>query len=245
MKYGEEVPMKAIVVIPTYNEHDNLPELIHKIRHSASDLDILIVDDNSPDGTGGVAESLAAKCAGKISVLHRARKEGLGKAYLAGFKIALLHGYDAILQMDGDLSHDPSYLPVLLSNLSEADVVCGSRYLRGINVVSWDFKRLLLSKAASEYVRIITRMPVSDPTSGFKAWRRRTLEMIGLDRVCANGYLFQIEMTYRAFMKHMVIREVPIIFYERSVGCSKMDFQIVREAVFGVPKLRLLGLNRE
>jgi len=230
---------RAVVVIPTYNERGNLEELVKKIHHHAPGLHILFVDDNSPDGTGELADALSRSFPESISVLHRERKEGLGRAYVAGFRAALDRGYDLILQMDADLSHDPGYLPGLMERIGHCDLVLGSRYTRGINVVNWDLKRLLLSKLASKYVRFITRMPFTDPTGGFKGWRRATLEAIGLDDVFASGYLFQIEMTYKAFRKGFKIAETPIIFYERSLGKSKMDCQVILEAVWGVVRLRL------
>jgi dolichol-phosphate mannosyltransferase len=226
-------------VIPTYNERENLPLLVEKIREHAPQLDLLVVDDNSPDGTGQLAEDLGRASNARLAVLHRPRKEGLGRAYVAGFQHALARGYDTIVQMDADLSHDPSFLPAFLEKIRDADVVLGSRYLHGIAVVNWDFKRLLLSKAATAYVRLVTGMPFTDLTGGFKCWRREALEAIGLDRVFANGYLFQVETTYRAWSKGFRIAEVPIIFFERNLGRSKMDVAIIWEALWGVIRLRL------
>ena len=231
--------MSAIVVIPTYNERENLRPLVEKVRQNASGLHILIVDDNSPDGTGKLADDIGGERQGEVFVLHRQQKEGLGRAYVAGFRHAMTMGYDVLLQMDADLSHDPSYLPAFLDRIKECDLALGSRYLHGINVVNWDFKRLLLSKMATKYVQIITGMPFSDTTGGFKCWRRSVLEAIGLDRVFSNGYLFQIEMTYRAYRKGFRIGEVPIIFYERNLGRSKMNFEIIWEALWGVLRLRV------
>lgn len=231
--------MRAIAVIPTYNERDNLPHLVEKLQECANDLDVLIVDDNSPDGTGAVAEEFSRKYVGKFFVLHRERKEGLGKAYVAGFRYALEKDYDTIVQMDADLSHDPSYLPLLLEQIRDCDLVTGSRYLHGISVVNWDLKRLILSKAATLYVRLITRMPLTDATTGFKCWRRKTLEAIRVGDTCSNGYLFQIETTYRARRMGFQVIEVPIIFVERKHGRSKMDWKIIWEGFWGVLKLRL------
>jgi dolichol-phosphate mannosyltransferase len=231
--------MRAIVVIPTYNERENLEQLITRIRESAPGLHILVVDDSSPDGTGRIADELSGKHPNTVFVLHREKKEGLGRAYVAGFEYALSDGYEAILQMDADLSHDPSYLPEMITMIEQFDLVQGSRYLRGINVVNWDFKRLLLSKTATKYVQLITGMRFTDATTGFKCWRRRALESLGLDAVLSNGYLFQIEMTYKAFRKGFLIKEIPIIFYERNLGRSKMDWAVIREAVWGVLRLRL------
>ncbi len=230
--------MRAIVVVPTYNERENLEELVKKIRHFAKGLHILIVDDNSPDGTGEVADGLSGAYPGEIFVLHRERKEGLGRAYIAGFRFALAEGYELVLQMDADLSHDPSYLPALIDRAGQCDLVLGSRYTHGINVVNWDFKRLLLSKLASKYVQFVTGMPFTDPTGGFKCWRRATLEAVPLSQVFASGYLFQIEMTYKAYRRGFQVGEVPIIFYERNLGRSKMNWGIILEALWGVVRLR-------
>jgi dolichol-phosphate mannosyltransferase len=231
--------VRAVAVIPTYNERENLPLLVKKIREHAPQLDLLVVDDNSPDGTGQLAEDLGRASNGRMAVLHRPRKEGLGRAYVAGFQHVLDRGYDTIVQMDADLSHDPGFLPAFLEKIRGADVVLGSRYLHGIAVVNWDFKRLLLSKAATAYVRLVTGMPFTDLTGGFKCWRREALEAIGLEKVFANGYLFQVETTYRAWRKGFRIVEVPIIFFERNLGRSKMDVAIIWEALWGVIRLRL------
>ena len=230
--------MRAIVVVPTYNERANLRELVEKIGLFASGLHILIVDDNSPDGTGELAEELSRKYPRQLFVLHREKKEGLGKAYVAGFKYVLERGYDYILQMDADLSHDPQYLPRFLAEIETADLVVGSRYLDGISVVNWDLKRLIMSKAAVNYVRLVTRMPLSDATSGFKCWNRRALEAVGFEDTFASGYLFLIELKYRAYRKDFKISEVPIIFVERKNGDSKLDWKVFREAFWGVLRLR-------
>ncbi|MCP5116071.1 MAG: polyprenol monophosphomannose synthase [bacterium] len=230
--------MNGIVVTPTFNERDNIEELIHKIRTAAPGLHVLVVDDNSPDGTGDLADQLASQHAGEVGVLHRDQKEGLGRAYVAGFRHVLERGYDVIIQMDADLSHDPSYLPGMLAAIEQADLVLGSRYLSGINVVNWDFKRLILSKTATRYIRIVTGMPFSDATGGFKCWRRETLEAIDLDQIFSNGYVFQVETTYKTYRQGLRITEVPIIFYERNLGDSKMDLGIIFEALWGVWKLR-------
>jgi dolichol-phosphate mannosyltransferase len=233
--------MRAVVVVPTYNERESLPLFAEKLRQSAGEVDALIVDDNSPDGTGQLAEELGSKAANRILVLHREKKEGLGRAYVAGFRKALEMGYDVVLQMDADLSHDPSYIPAFVEAIQDCDLVLGSRYVHGICVVNWDFKRLLLSKAATRYVQIVTGMRFTDTTGGFKCWRAETLRSIGLENVFSNGYLFQIEMTYRAFRKGHKITEIPIIFYERNLGRSKMDWRIIREALWGVLRLRFGG----
>ena len=235
--------MKPLVVIPTYNEIENLEQIVAMVREQPGGFHILIVDDNSPDGTGRLADELVARHPGEVHVLHRKRKEGLGSAYVAAFQHALsMPQYDAILQMDADLSHDPAYLPEFMNELERHDLVLGSRYLHGVNVLNWDFKRLLLSKGASQYVRLITRMPYSDATGGFKAWRRPALEAIGLAELFSNGYLFQIETTYRLHrMRRFSIGEMQIIFRDRDLGRSKIDLAIILEAVWGVIRLRLTG----
>jgi dolichol-phosphate mannosyltransferase len=226
--------VKAIVVIPTYNERQNISALIPAIQQLVPELHILVVDDNSPDGTGQAVLDAAAGQPEKISLLSRPSKDGLAQAYSAGFKEALRLGYDLILQMDADFSHDPVYLPAFIQSVAPFDLVLGSRYIRGVNVVNWDFKRLILSKMASVYVRWVTRMPFSDLTGGFKCWRRETLEKIDLDRIFSNGYLFQIEMTWKAYTKGSRIGEIPIIFYEREIGRSKINSKIIIEAIWGV-----------
>jgi len=230
--------MQAIVVIPTYNERQNLLEVVDKIRQCAKDLHILIVDDHSPDGTGELAEDLSRRNPGKLFVLHRERKEGLGRAYVDGFSHSLKKDYEVILQMDADLSHDPSFLPLFLEQIRDCDLVLGSRYLHGIRVMNWDLKRLMLSMFGTLYVQIITRMPFTDITSGFKCWRRETLESIGVEEAFSNGYLFQIEMTYKTYRKQLKIVELPITFFERSNGRSKMNRNIIWEALWGVLRLR-------
>lgn len=235
--------MRGIVVIPTYNEIENLERIVSLVRDQPCGLHILIVDDNSPDGTGKLADDLCRRYPGEVHVLHRPGKSGLGRAYVAGFTQALsMPAYDVILQMDADLSHDPTYLPDFLQALEKYDMVLGSRYLHGVNVVNWDFKRLLLSKGASLYVKMITSMPYSDATGGFKAWRREALQAIGLNDLFSNGYLFQIETTYRLHRNgKFSIGEIPIIFRDRDLGRSKIDFPIIMEAVWGVIRLRITG----
>jgi dolichol-phosphate mannosyltransferase len=229
---------KGVVVVPTYNEKENLEVLLAQIWQHAPDVDVLVVDDNSPDGTGRLADELKTRFPGRISVLHRARKEGLGRAYVHAFLTLLGSNYDFVVQMDADLSHDPKYLPALIGQLADYDVVLGSRYLSGVSVVNWDFKRLLLSKMASRYVRVITGLPVSDSTGGFKAWRMSALRSLDLSQVFSQGYLFQVEMTWRAFMQRLRVGETPIVFYERRLGQSKVDVRIISEAAIGVLKLR-------
>jgi len=233
--------VKAIVVLPTYNESENLARIVQLIREQPGGFHILVVDDNSPDGTGVLADQLAAQHPGEIFVLHRHAKEGLGRAYVSAFSEVLrMGGYDAVVQMDADLSHDPVYLPDFMRELETHDLVLGSRYLNGISVVNWDLKRLLLSKGASIYVKLITGMPYSDMTGGFKAWRREALAAVGLQRLFSNGYLFQIETTYRLHrLKKYLIGETSIIFRDRDLGRSKIDLAIILEAVWGVIRLRL------
>jgi dolichol-phosphate mannosyltransferase len=235
--------MKPIVVVPTYNEIENLERIVDLIREQPGGFHILIVDDNSPDGTGRLADELSNRHPGEVYVLHRPSKEGLGRAYVAGFGHVLkMPQYDAIIQMDADLSHDPAYLPEFMQKLETFDMVLGSRYLNGISVVNWDFKRLILSKGASQYVKVITSMPFSDATGGFKAWRRAALSAIGLDQLFSNGYLFQIETTYRLYRtRKFSIGEIPIIFRDRDLGRSKIAFPIILEAVWGVIRLRITG----
>jgi len=231
--------MRCLVVLPTYNESENLRAIVESIQAYAPGAHVLVVDDNSPDGTGALADELSREHSEKVFVLHRTRKEGLGRAYVAGFRFALAHRYDLVVQMDADFSHDPKYLPAFFEAARTSDLVLGSRYLKGISVVNWDLKRLILSKAASAYVRLVTRMPLTDTTGGFKCWRREALEAIGLEGVFSNGYLFQVEMNYKAFRKNLRIAEVPIVFVERRLGRSKMRWNIIAEALWGVVRMRL------
>ena len=231
--------MRAIVVVPTYNELANLETLVQKLKQYAPDLHVLIVDDNSPDGTGKLADELCVADPERISVLHRERKEGLGKAYIEGFKEVLKKDYEYILQMDADLSHDPIHLPDFFANIRNQDLVVGSRYLKGISVVNWDLKRLVMSKLASNYVRFITRMPFTDATSGFNCWRREALEAISFQNAFSSGYVFLVELKYKAYRKDFRVGEVPIIFIERKSGDSKMDWAVIWEAFWGVLRLRL------
>ena len=230
--------MKAIAVVPTYNERANLEELVEKVSQVVPDLHLLIVDDNSPDGTGELADELSRRYPDRIFVLHRANKEGLGRAYVDGFKEALKGDYDYIVQMDADLSHDPIHLPKFFEQIQSHDLVVGSRYLHGISVVNWDLKRLILSKTATNFVRFVTGMPFTDATSGFKCWRRHALESIGFEDVFSIGYVFLVEMKYKAYRKGFRVTEVPIVFVERKSGDSKLDWRVVREAIWGVLKLR-------
>jgi dolichol-phosphate mannosyltransferase len=232
---------RALVIVPTYNERDNLPPLADRLLGLATSVDLLVVDDNSPDGTGKIADDLAAQYS-SIHVLHRSEKNGLGRAYCAGFAWALPRGYDFILEMDGDFSHNPNDIPRFLEAAQNADLVLGSRYQNGIRVINWPLGRLLLSMGAGKYVRAVTGMPISDPTGGFKCFRRTALESIDLEAVRSNGYSFQIEMTHKIWRQGMRIVEVPIIFTDRFQGSSKMSRKIVWEAFFMV--WRLLFQNK-
>ena len=231
--------MRCLVVLPTYNERENLSDIIESIQQHANSAHILVVDDNSPDGTGALADELCKRQPERLFVIHRQQKDGLGQAYVAGFEFALARDYQVIVQMDADFSHDPKYLPLFFERIRENDLVIGSRYTKGISVIDWDLKRLAMSKAATLYVRLITGLPLTDATSGFKCWRRSALEAIDLSRVFANGYLFQIELSYVAFRQKLRLAEVPIVFVERRLGRSKMNWGIINEALWGVIRLRL------
>jgi dolichol-phosphate mannosyltransferase len=234
----------AVVIIPTYNERENVREIARAVLQVAPWIDLLIVDDNSPDGTGQLADALA-ETDPRIHVLHRQEKQGLGRAYIAGFKWALAHNYEFICEMDADFSHNPADLNKFREAARDADLVLGTRYKGGIRVINWPLQRLILSKGAAVYVRLVTGMPVSDPTGGFKCFRRAVLETIDLDRIRSNGYSFQIEMTHHAWMDGFEVAEVPITFEERRSGASKMSGAIVNEALVMVWKLLFrAGLRR-
>jgi dolichol-phosphate mannosyltransferase len=235
------VAERALVVIPTYNEAANLPNIVPQVLAQDPRLDVLVVDDNSPDGTGRMADELAAANP-RVHVLHREGKLGLGTAYMRGFRWALERKYDYVFEMDADFSHDPTHLKEFLKAIEDADVVLGSRYLDGrVTVVNWPMGRLLLSYCANIYARRITGLRIWDLTGGFKCFRRRVLETIDLSQVRSNGYAFQIEMSVRAWRKGFKLREIPIVFVDRTEGQSKMNRSIVREAVWMVPRLRLQG----
>lgn len=231
----------AYVVIPTYNEQDNLRSLIDQILVQHPALRVLVVDDNSPDGTGRLADELA-RSNERVRVLHRPTKMGLGSAYRDGFRYAMDLGADLLIEMDADFSHDPTILPLFLEKSADFDLVIGSRYLNGISVVNWPLRRLMLSYAANAYTRLITGLQVRDCTSGFKCFRRSLIQRIDLDRVRSDGYSFQIEMNFHAHCLGARICEVPIIFIDRRAGHSKMSKRIVREAVVMVWKLKLKQL---
>jgi dolichol-phosphate mannosyltransferase len=233
--------MKALVIVPTYNEAENIRPLIAEILEKDDSLHLLIIDDNSPDATGDIVEELKAKRK-RLHLLRREAKLGLGSAYIAGFKYAIREGYDYIFEMDGDFSHDPKVLPVMLEEIQENDLVIGSRYIPGGSVLNWPIRRLLLSYLASQYVRIITGMPIKDATSGFKCYRREVLEALNLDKIMSDGYSFQVEIKYRLWLKNYRIKEIPIIFNDRVCGHSKMSRKIVYEAIWMIWKLRFQAL---
>lgn len=232
---------KALVIVPTYNEKENIEKLIGKVLEKDECLEMLIVDDNSPDGTGDLVDGIVAGNP-RVHVMHRAGKLGLGSAYRAGFRWALERDYELVFEMDADFSHDPRYIPDFLVASQEADLVIGSRYVKGVNVVNWPMSRLLLSYGASIYTRVITGLPVKDPTGGFKCFHRRVLEALDLDNVQSEGYSFQIEVSFKVHRKGFKIVEIPIIFVDRHSGTSKMDKKIVREAVWMVWWLKLQAL---
>lgn len=232
---------RALVVIPTYNEIENITRIIPAVLEQDSRLEVLVVDDNSPDGTAlAVKDMMGGES--RIHLLERSGKMGLGTAYVTGFKYAIAHEFDYVFEMDADFSHDPKTLPVFLDTIQTHDLVLGSRYIKGVNVINWPMKRLLLSYFANVYTRIITGLPVKDSTGGFKCFRIAVLRSINLDAVKSNGYAFQIEMSFKAWKKGFSIHEIPIIFIDRLAGVSKMSKKIVREAVWMVWVLRLKAL---
>ena len=238
--------MNTIIVTPTYNERKNIEELLNTIFTIDSNYHVLVVDDNSPDDTGAIVIELQSNDS-NLHLLSRVKKQGLGSAYVAGFKYALKGNYDKIVQMDADMSHDPKDVVSLISELDNSDVVIGSRYISGINVVNWPIRRLIISYGANIYTRLITGLPVKDATGGFKCWKREVLESLDLDNVRSQGYSFQIEMTYRAWLQNFKIKEVPIIFVDRTIGESKMNRSVMLEAAIMIPRLRLwkfFGLHR-
>jgi dolichol-phosphate mannosyltransferase len=234
---------RALVIVPTYNERDNIERLIAAALVQDARLEILVVDDGSPDGTGDLVDALAERNP-RVHVLHRAGKMGLGTAYVAGFRWALERDYAIVFEMDADFSHDPTHLPQFLRAIDKGDLVLGSRYNKGrVTVVNWPMSRLILSYAANLYARFVTGMPLDDSTGGFKAFRRAVLEAIDLDAIRSNGYAFQIEMSFRAWKRGFRIVEIPITFVDRTEGESKMSPRIVREAVWMVWRLRWLALR--
>lgn len=224
---------KALVIIPTYNEKENIRGIVTAALAHSSIAEVLVVDDGSPDGTGDIVAEMATN-EPRIHLMRRAGKMGLGTAYIAGFKWGLERKFDALMEMDADFSHDPKEIPNFLKAIEGADLVLGSRYKDGVRVVNWPLSRLVLSKGASLYVRMITGLPVMDPTGGFKCFHRKVLEAIELDKIRSNGYAFQIEMTYEAWLKGFRVAEIPITFTDRYAGKSKMSGRIVREALWMV-----------
>ncbi|KAB1160686.1 polyprenol monophosphomannose synthase [Tenacibaculum aiptasiae] len=236
----------ALVIIPTYNEKENIEAIIRETFSQEKEFDILIVDDNSPDGTSDIVEGLQEEFTERLYIEKRTGKNGLGTAYIHGFKWAIKKGYDYIIEMDADFSHNPKDLNRLYKacSVDGADVSIGSRYSIGVNVVNWPMSRVLLSYFASKYVRFITRIPVHDTTAGFVCWKRKVLETIQLDKIKFVGYAFQIEMKFKAWKHKFKIKEVSVIFTDRTLGESKMSGGIISEALFGVIKMRLKGLPK-
>ncbi|MCK4573049.1 MAG: polyprenol monophosphomannose synthase [candidate division Zixibacteria bacterium] len=232
---------RALIIFPTYNERDNIEKVVHAVLPLDPRIHVLIVDDNSPDGTGEIADRLASE-EEKVNVLHRQAKKGLGKAYIAGFKWAIERKYDFIFEMDADFSHGPEYIRDFLKEIQEHDLVVGSRYISGVNVINWPMTRLLLSYYANVYTRIVTGLPLRDATGGYKCFRREVLEGIDLDGINASGYSFQIEVSMRAWKKGFKIKEIPIVFVDRVAGSSKMSKKIMREAIWMVWWLRLKSI---
>ncbi len=232
---------RALIIFPTYNERENIEKIVHAVLPMDPRVNVLIVDDNSPDGTGRIADRLADR-EDKVNVLHRAEKNGLGRAYIAGFKWAIERGYDYIFEMDADFSHGPEYIKDFLREIKDYDLVIGSRYISGVNVINWPMSRLLLSYYANVYTRLVTGLPLHDATGGFKCFRREVLESIDLDAVRSTGYAFQIEMSMRVWKNKFRIKEIPIIFYDRTAGVSKMSRKIMLEAVYRVWWLRLKSI---
>ncbi|GAB4183105.1 MAG: polyprenol monophosphomannose synthase [Calditrichia bacterium] len=234
--------MKKLIIIPTYNESDNIIRIIERVFElGIEDLHILVIDDNSPDGTAEKVKEFM-KTDSNVKLIERPGKLGLGTAYVTGFKYALENGYEIIFEMDADFSHDPKYIPDFLHAIEDADMVIGSRYLTGINVINWPLRRLILSYGANCYTRMVTGLPIKDATAGYKCFRRKVLEAIPLDEVKSNGYSFQIEMNFKAWKRKFRIKEIPIIFYDRTVGSSKMNKKIMIEAALMVWKLKLKSL---
>ena len=227
----------ALVIIPTYNEAQNAEKIVTEVLQQSEIVEVLIVDDNSPDGTADIVKKMMLSNS-RIHLLQRARKLGLGTAYVAGFKYAIERKFDFIFEMDADFSHNPKEIPIMLGKMDECDVLIGSRYIKGVNVVNWPMKRLILSYSANIYTRVITGMPVHDATAGFKCYKRKVLESINIDGLRSNGYAFQIETNFLAWKKGFTLLEMPIVFVDRRVGVSKMNKKIVHEAAFMVWKLK-------
>lgn len=232
---------RSLIVIPTYNEIDNIRQIVAAVLALPHDLEVLVVDDGSPDGTGAAVGEMAARDP-RIHLLERATKSGLGSAYIAGFRWGLERGFDVIFEMDADFSHDPAAIPSFLDAIRDADLVLGSRYLNGVTVINWPLKRLILSYGANVYSRILTGIPIHDLTGGFKAFRRETLAAIDLSRVRSDGYSFQIELTFLAWRAGFRVREIGIVFADRRVGISKMSRRIIFEATWMVWRMFLIRI---
>ena len=232
---------RALIIFPTYNERENIEKIVNAVLPLDARIHVLIVDDNSPDGTGKIAQRLSDD-EEKVFVLHRENKEGLGRAYLAGFKWAIENDFDLVFEMDADFSHGPEYIKDFLKEIQTQDMVIGSRYISGVNVINWPMMRLLLSYYANVYTRIVTGLPLRDATGGFKCFRIEVLKAIDLDAVHSNGYSFQIEMSMRVWQKGFKIKEIPIVFVDRIAGTSKMSKGIIKEAVMMVWLLRLKAM---
>lgn len=231
--------MRTLIIIPTYNEIENIKKLVGEIFNQVdSQTHVLIIDDNSPDGTGDLADVLAESNS-RVHVMHRTKKLGLGTAYVAGFKYGLENGYDVMIEMDSDFSHDPKYLPVFQQEIERYDAVVGSRYVAGGGVLNWGFGRRVLSRGGSTYARMVLGVPFRDLTGGFNCWRRQVIEAIGPNNLKSDGYSFQIEIKYKAFKKGFRLREIPIVFEDRYLGQSKMNKKIVFEAMYRVLLMRL------
>lgn len=232
---------RALIIFPTYNERENIEKIVHAVLPLDPRINVLIVDDNSPDGTGEIADRLA-RDEEKVNVLHREKKDGLGRAYVAGFKWAIERGYEYVFEMDADFSHGPEHIKDFLREIQHCDLVIGSRYISGVNVINWPMSRLLLSYFANVYTRVITGLPLRDATGGFKCFRRTVLEAIDLDAIGSSGYSFQIEMSMRVWKKGFRIKEIPIVFVDRTAGESKMSKKIMREAIWMVWWLRIKAM---
>jgi len=232
---------KTLIVIPTYNERQNIETVLERVLGKAPNIEVVVVDDGSPDGTADIVKQ-AARTNPRLHIIEREGKQGLGTAYIRGFKYALETDAELVMQMDADLSHDPKYIPDMLEAIEDCDLVIGSRYIKGVNVVNWPMERLMLSYMANVYTRIITNMPVRDATGGYKCFRREVLEALDLDAVISDGYCFQIEMNFRAMRKGFRICEVPIVFVDRHSGTSKMSKRIIWEAIYKVWILRFKAL---
>ena len=235
--------MNVLVVVPTYNERENLPDLVRAIV-AYQGVRVMVVDDQSPDGTGAVADALASEFAGRVTVVHRTGRRGLGRSYVDGLQRAIADGADLICQMDADFSHDPKYLPAIIAAAADHDVVIGSRYLNGVSVVNWPLRRIVLSAFANRYIRAITGLRAQDCTSGYRCWRREALAGLPLDGVVSDGYAFLVELLYQAHRRGARIGEVPIIFVERKLGVSKLSGSVLLESGVTPWRLRLRSIFR-